>query len=429
MTKIDSPEKEAAEVAGPGTGAPIIGSKADLVVQLSDWLIKQAFNEADIADLLNGCCKRLVKAGVPIKRAYVGFRTLHPLFSSVSLVWGPGKRVETSAHPHGAGRAGRQWRESPFNALIRQREATMRRRLGGPEPQLDFPILTDLRDQGLTDYFAFVVARERSEQDEIVGSWATDAAEGFSDHDLEILQRVHRWLAVACKVSIQAQIANNTLSAYLGPTAARHVLQGQIQRGDGQRIYAAIWFSDLRNSTGLADSLEEKDYLALLNSYFECTAGAVIGCDGDVLLLIGDAVLAIFPIEEGRFTKQEACAAAAEAARQACANLEDLNKKRETKSLPALDFGIGLHVGTFMFGNIGVPERLEFTATGPAVNETSRLEELTKTLGRPVLASEAFAQRVPIEWEALGEHELQGLGCCHRVFALPVAGTSRQAAE
>ena len=85
---------------------------------------------------------------------------------------------------------------------------------------------------------------------------------------------MQRWLTVACKVSIQAQIANNTLSAYLGPTAARHVLDGQIRRGDGQRIYAAIWFSDLRNSTGLAEALPEKDYLAFLNAYFKRTAGA-----------------------------------------------------------------------------------------------------------------------------------------------------------
>ncbi len=409
--------------------SPAMGTKADPVVQLSDWLIKQAFNEVDMPELVEGCCKRLVKAGVPIKRAYIGFRTLHPLFSSVSLIWHPGKPVEVADHPHGAGRAGRQWRESPFNFLLRRREQQLRRRLRGRAARLDFPILTELRDQGLTDYFAFVVAREKSEKDEIAGSWSTDHEDGFSDRDLEILQRVHRGLAVACKVSIQAQIAHNTLSAYLGPTAARHVLQGQIRRGDGQRIYAAIWFSDLRNSTGLANTLEEKDYLSVLNAYFECTAGAVIGCGGDVLLLIGDAVLAIFPIEEGSFTKQGACTAAMNAARQACANLERLNAKRASEDLRDLDFGIGLHVGTLMYGNIGVPERLEFTATGPAVNEASRLEELTKTLCRPVLASEAFAQRVPIEWEALGEHELEGLGCCHRVFALPAAGYDRQAAE
>ena len=429
MDKIGPTIADAGRPLNQETAAPLVGTQADPVVQLSDWLINQAFNETEAPGLLAGCCKRLVKAGVPIKRVYLGFRTLHPLFSSVSLIWRPGTRVEVAAHPHGLGRAGRQWRESPFHKLLSGPDSRLRRRLVGPEARLDFPVLEELRDLGLTDYLALAVARKKTEQAEIVASWATDREGGFTDRDLEILQRVHRWLAVACKVSIQAQIASNALSAYLGPTAARHVLQGQIRRGDGQRIYAAIWFSDLRDSTGLADRMAEKDYLSLLNAYFECTAGAVIGSGGDVLLLIGDAVLAIFPIETGRFTKQQACAAASDAARQACGKLDELNRKRAGKGLEEVDFGIGLHVGTLMYGNIGVPERLEFTATGPAVNEASRLEELTKRVGRRVVASEAFAQRVPEAWEPLGEHELVGLGCCHSVYALPACQGDRQAAE
>ena len=379
--------------------------------------------------LVAGCCKWLTKAGVPVKRGFLGFRTLHPLFTAVSVTWRAGKGVEIAAHPHGEGRASQTWRESPFQHLLQRREPFLRRQLRGDGARIDFPVLADLRDQGLTDYFAFVVGRERTQKDEIVGSWATAREDGFTEADLEILQRAFRWLAVACKDSIQGQIATNTLSAYLGPTAAKHVLDGQIRRGDGQRIYAAIWFSDLRDSTGWAGSLPEKDYLALLNAYFECTAGAVIGQGGDVLLLIGDAVLAIFPIEDGRFTKPEACRAAAEAARQACNDLERLNAKRRRKGLEPIDLGIGLHVGTLMYGNIGVPERLEFTASGAAVNEAARLEDMTKVLGRRVVASEAFAQRATADWEPLGEHELPGLGCCHRVFSLPVTGPARQAAE
>ncbi len=404
-----------------------IDSGNDPIVQLSDWLIEQAFEKADMAVMFQGCCERLRAAGVPLRRAYIGFRTLHPLFSSMSARWHPGEKVSLAAHPHGGGgRASKQWRESPFALLLRQGKTVLRRKLVGKHAELDFPILTELRDQGITDYLAFAADPVRVDRDEIVGSWATDRKGGFSRDHLDALERVRRWLTVACKISNQSQIARNALSTYLGPAAAGQVLEGKIRRGDGRTIYAAIWFSDLRNSTGLSTRLEEKEFLSLLNAYFECTAGAVMRNGGDVLLLIGDAVLAIFPIEQGRFTKADACAAALRAAQEAEANLAELNRERAGQELA---FGIGLHVGSLMYGNIGVPERLEFTATGPAVNEAARLEELTKTLKRPILASAAFAERVKTPWEALGQHELRGLGCCHRIFTPPLAPPERQAAE
>jgi len=419
MTAVDTLERQ---------GLPETGSRADPVVALSEWLMEQGAAEAEITALFGGICERLCAAGLPLVRGYLGFRTLHPLFSAVSLLWRPGEPVKVAEHPHGTGRASRQWRESPFAHLVKTRTPTLRRRLTGPGARLDFTVLPELRDLGFTDYFAFAAVGEAAGREEIVGSWATARKGGYRKPDLEVLQRIQRWLWVACKLTIQGQIARNALAAYLGPTAAEQVLGGQIRRGDGRSIHAAIFYSDLRNSTELAGAMEQKAFLELLNGYFECTAGAVLEEGGDVLLMIGDAVLAIFPIEKGRFTKQQACAAALMAARQANLRLAELNRARARDGHVALAFGVGLHVGTLMYGNIGLPGRLEFTATGQAVNEAARLEELTKSLGRPVVASAAFAQQCGLgDWHSLGHHDLRGLGCCHEIF-VPADGDAAPAA-
>ena len=166
----------------------------------------------------------------------------------------------------------------------------------------------------------------------------------------------------------------------------------------------------------VAGSVPPEDYLALLNSYFECTAGAVLANGGEVLLLIGDAVLAIFPVQAG---EEAACAAALRAARDARTRLAALNQTRNAAGAAPLALGIGLHLGALMFGNIGVPERLQFTVTGPAANEVARLEALTKTLERPVLASAAFAERLPHAWKSLGMHDLRGVEGAREIFAPP----------
>jgi adenylate cyclase len=245
----------------------------------------------------------------------------------------------------------------------------------------------------------------------MVGSWATDRPSGFSDGDISALLRIQQNLGIAAKVRIKDLISRNVVSTYLGPNAGLRVLSGAIARGDGEAIHAAVWFSDLRNSTGLAERLSPQDYLDALNAYFECTAGSVMQHGGEVLVMIGDAVMAIFPTEPIGISA--ACDAALAAAEEAERRLIELNAKRAEP----LDFGVGLHVGDLIFGNIGVPERLQFTVVGPAANEVARVQALTKTLGRRILASRDFAGHVDAEWDSLGAHRLQGITDAREVFA------------
>jgi adenylate cyclase len=353
-------------------------------------------------------------------RAHVAFRTLHPLFDAMGLNWTPDRglavltfgRDETESEP---------WLRSPPHYLIKTRTPYLRRRLTGPEAVLDFPILEDFRDQGATDYFVYIVIFDEQTETGMWGSWTTNRPSGFSDADIRALWRIQQRFAVALKVTIKDQIARNVVTTYLGPHAGDQVLRGQIQRGDGQSIHAAIWYSDLRDSTPLAGTLPQEKFLELLNGYFECTAGAVIAHGGEVLLLLGDAVLAIFPVHSGGADEAQACEAALAAAHDARRRLDRFNEARSADGLRQIEFGLGLHLGEVIFGNIGVPERLQFTVVGPAANEVARLEGLTKDLGRPILASAEFAERLPLAWDSLGRHALRGVDDPREVLAPPPA--------
>jgi adenylate cyclase len=391
-------------------------ASAVLIDGVADWLMSQALGDGDVPVIVAGCCDRLLAAGIPLWRSFVSFRILHPKFASVSVIWRRDEQSGTVEHMetlHGDAFSSEDWRQSPMNHMLSTQIPFLRRRLKGEEALLDFPVCRELRDQGGSDYVAWMIPFARDDDpgphlDGVIGSWATDRPSGFSDGEIRSLVRIQRRLVVSLKVQIKQQIAHTVLATYLGRDAGRQVLDGQIKRGDGEMVHAVIWYSDMRDSTRLADSLAAEEFLQTLNSYFECTAGAVLANGGEVLRFIGDAVLAIFPIRDR--DPKSACELAMAAAGDAESRLQALNEERASRDLEALDYGLGLHVGDVMFGNIGVQERLEFSVIGPAANEVARIESLTKTLGHRALASAEFARCIPRRFESAGQHTLKGVG-------------------
>ena len=390
---------------------------------LSDWLMEQALSEPELEELVEGCNRRLHAAGIPVSRSIITSPILHPLYRSFTVVWTLEKGIETTYHVHDS--INREaWIASPLRYILMHHLPLLRRQLAGENAVLDFPVLEELAESGMTDYLCYLIPfgedqAANMEQDEfgsgIIGSWSTDRANGFSDTDLRALNRVQQRLAVAIKMCVKDKIAENILETYLGQGAGRKVLNGQIQRGDGERIYSVIWYSDLRGSTTLADHTSGDNYIELLNCYFECTANAVLENQGEVLRFPGDAVLGIFPINQ-QTSSSQACLNALKAATSAFERLNVLNKTRADSNEAPLDFGIGLHVGDVLFGNIGVPQRLEFSVIGPAMNETARLESLTKSLNADILTSENFVKHLKDshcktigECKLLGEYQLHGI--------------------
>ena len=382
----------------------------------------QALEETDFESIYEGCCERALAAGIPLWRGHISYSVLHPLYSGMGMTWLRHRGVEIESYERIGGPQPERFLASPLYHLIESRIPFLRRHLVGREALLDFTVLTEFRDMGATDYLAFTVAFGSGKLDGMVGSWMTDRSSGFSDQDIQALLRLQRRLGVACKMRVRDQIARNVVMTYLGPDAGQRVLSGQIKRGEGETIRAVIWYSDLRDSTQMADALSQDDYIRVLNDYFESAGGAVLAHGGDILNFIGDAVLAIFPIRKGQATAKQACKRALAASRDAQLRLAATNAKREELGAGPLSFGLGLHLGEVLFGNIGVPERVSFSVIGPTVNEVARLESLTKELGHPVLATESFARHVPAKWIRLGRHKLRGVGEPIEVCAPTAAG-------
>ena len=228
-----------------------------------------------------------------------------------------------------------------------------------------------------------------------------------------------RPLSLCIKASTTYQLARALLDTYLGQYSGNRILNGVMSRGDGGMIDCVLFYCDLRGSTKLAEELPLADYLALINSYFDCTAGAVSDHGGEVLKFIGDAVMAIFPIDGDGRSAVDMCRAAINATREAFERAEKTNGGGDNGSGPNIEFGISLHVGKVMYGNVGADRRLDFTVTGPAVNQVTRLEGLCKALDVPLVMSETFQQHYVGETVPLGSHLLAGMDREMSVFTLP----------
>ncbi len=207
------------------------------------------------------------------------------------------------------------------------------------------------------------------------------------------------------------------LEAYLGRRGAAQVLAGRSRRQTGETIRAVLLVADLRGFTELSESMAAEAVVTALDAWFDRVAGAVHAFGGEVLKFIGDGVLAIFPI--GERSASAACDAALSAVRAAQAGMAHLNEARGRQGLPPLHFGLALHVGEMLWGNVGTADRLDFTAISPAVNLVSRLEGLCRPLGRTVLVTGAVAAETTTPLVPLGEHLLRGIAAPCAVFTLP----------
>jgi adenylate cyclase len=225
-------------------------------------------------------------------------------------------------------------------------------------------------------------------------------------------------LALAVKCGTLARVAETLVETYLGRDAGQRVLSGRILRGVAEWINAVLWFSDLRGYTAITDTASPPEIIPLLNDYAEVVIGAVHDAGGDVLKLIGDAVLAVFNADD----PAEACRSALRAEARLRRDLAALNARRAAERRPVTTVYLGLHLGDAFYGNVGSAARLDFTVVGPAVNEVSRIAAMCRSVDRAVLVSSDFAAATPApEREALvsvGRYALRGVGRPQELFTL-----------
>jgi class 3 adenylate cyclase len=240
----------------------------------------------------------------------------------------------------------------------------------------------------------------------------------FTPDEADRLGRAARFAAAPLAALTARATLTAALEAYLGRRSAARVLAGPLRRGVGETIEAALLFADLRGFTALSESNSPSAVITALDAWFDRIALSVHAFGGEVLKFMGDGVLAIFPVAGG--SRRGACDAALSAVAAARAGMAHLDEARRQQGLAPLPFGVALHLGAMLWGNIGAADRLDFTAIGPAVNLVSRLEGLCRPLDRAVLISGAFAAEIgAAQLIPLGTHALRGIPSPCAVFTVP----------
>ena len=395
------------------TDSPTAPDSPDLqrIIATIDWLVAGARSAAKSEDVLAELCSKLVDAGLPLDRVAVFVRTLHPLLMGRSFVWRPGAAVVVSEAAY-AVLDGDEFLDSPVATIYRDGKK-IRRHLADPNCPDDFSLLATLRTEGITDYLALPLLFTNSEIH--VATFATQRSGGFSEQQIAVLERLASPLSRVAEVRALRATAISLLNAYVGRDAGERILSGRIQRGVSEKIRAAIWLSDMRGFTRRADSQPAEALLDLLNQFFDRIVAPIEAEGGEVLKFMGDGVLAIFHIADPAM-ESAACAHALRAALTAEANVDALSDEIVASGGEPLRFGVALHVGEALYGNIGAGARLDFTCIGPAVNMTARLEKIAAREGRVIVASSDFAAEAPERFEAIGQFELAGFREPQRVF-------------
>jgi adenylate cyclase len=390
--------------------------------RLAEWVTGEGLVGSTEAEMMTGFCERAVAAGLRLASGLMIIDTLHPIHEGRAVRWYQAKDKETELVEYGRtneGEAAATWRASPFYRLVQSGEKLSRHRVDA-EIKAGSSYFKSRHVEGTTEVVVmvnrFAAQGIIGDMDCVYSAWGTDRPEGFSDGEVAALRRLTPFLALAMKCTALGRIAETLVETYLGRDAGRMVLSGRIARGVADRIGAALWFSDLRGYTAITDTAAPEQIIPLLNDYADAIISAIHARGGDVLKLIGDGVLAIFRSKHGA----TACRAAVAAATSAAERIEELNRRREAESLPTTHMYLGLHIGEVFFGNIGSKDRLDFTVVGPAVNETSRIAAMCRSVDQRILMSAAFAEALgdPRRVVSVGRYALRGVGRPQELFTL-----------
>lgn len=404
---------------------------------LAEWIVACGLRGLPLERQFDGFCRRIVDAGFPARRLNMSIGTLHPQHGARSYVW---RRDSVTIEEYPRQRSGEEseaYLRSPIYRLLFSADAGLRRKLGTGDAD-DFPVLAELREAGMTDYAAHMVrfdeaapadsraedvAPIRNPSDPLLRgvffSCATDAPGGFDDGHLRQVVEVLPPFALAVKSRSTLDVARTLLATYLGEDAGRRVLTGELDRRSLQRVNAVIWLCDLRGFSSVANRVPPAELVEILNAYLELMARPVLDNGGQILKFLGDGFLATFDLSQ--LDRQSVCIAAVRAAEQLQDTFPRFNAARRAAGEGTLDFGVALHVGEVLYGNVGTSERLDFTVVGSAVNEASRIEGLCRPLRRNVLMSAAFHEAAAAcrrRMRSMGVHALRSIREPQELFTI-----------
>lgn len=345
------------------------------------WMLDGARPSADAREIVAGICERLVDAGVPAERFALFIYTLHPNLQGRRFRWRKGEGVDQIDADLTAF-DGAEYLDNPLPTVLKTGKM-LRRKLCDPQCPDDFRILTQFREEGVTDYVVQPLVFTTGETHLV--SWATRAEGGFDDEMMAALEKIRLPLARLTETYMLRLNAANLLSAYVGRNSGYRILSGRVHRGDIEEISACVVFADLVAFTRFSNVASADEVLARLNRFYDCLVPPIVAHGGEVLKFLGDGLLAIFPISEARGEKA-ACLAALEALSEASGGLE-----RPVFSEDVPPFRAAVHLGPLQYGNIGASDRLDFTAIGPTVNLAARLLSSAVFVDGQTVVSETVA--------------------------------------
>ncbi|MBR0717513.1 adenylate/guanylate cyclase domain-containing protein [Bradyrhizobium liaoningense] len=393
-------------------------------LDLMNWLTGQGLTGLPEIELLRGFCERCRAEGLELSRGLIVIDTLHPIYEGRAFRWSDVPSNESDVIEYGStaeGDAAKNWQRSVFYHLLEHGHDEMLIDLAGPET-LNYSQIGELAEKGHRHFLAFVhrfgETGALGQMDCLYSYWTTRRDDGFTEGQLAALRDLIPVLGLAIKSAQQVDIARTLGRVYLGRDASQQVLSGRISRGVTERINAVLWYSDLRGSTGISESIGPDEIIPFLNDYAQAVIDAIHDAGGDVLKLIGDGVLAMFTGEDMTAARR----AALRAEHLFRKNVVALNARRAAEGRPVTSAYIGLHVGEVFYGNIGSEDRLDFTVVGPTVNEVSRIASMSRSVDRELLASSEFYKGLDAAGRrylvSTGRYALRGIGRAQDLYTL-----------
>ena len=369
------------------------------VIALRDWLITVAGQMEDSNEVLSGFLNRLIELGLPVDRAVSAIETLHTEYAGIGRFWTRDEGTVVRYLPHGDRREA-VYQTSPFAHVNRTGEWLVLDLDDTPDDL--FPIIPELKEAGYRHYVTIPIRFTNGAENAI--SFATRSPQGFGTRGLTILRMVIPSFALVTELRATSNRLDEVLRIYVGDDPHKAILSGAIQRGQVTRIRSAILFADMRDYTHISSTLSPESAVELLNNYFDCLVPPIEDEGGEVLKYLGDGLLAI--VRDKGDDTGGAAQSALTAATKALRRIEAANN--EGRFPVPINAGFALHHGDAAYGNVGSGQRLDFTVIGRDVNLASRIAELNKSLGEPLLMSRPFVEHLWGDPSSLGTHFVEG---------------------
>ena len=378
-----------------------------------------------LAELIAIWLRELNAKGLEIQRFNLGMRTLHPQIASQIFLWNAKDEAATNlnvntidnseSHYHGfkiinrgfplSDLNSKELQSSPIPKILREL-VTFHFYLPDFSTDYPFPILKDLAERKMTGYLALPILEQNRSQ--VFVSFANSKPNGIDPNERALIEETAMLFGLIWNSAAKVEMFTRLMQLYLGPITAGNLLAGQVERGDVRELEAVLWFSDIRDYTGLTLNHPPEDVIAWLNEYYDLQINLIHRAGGEVLKLMGDGLLAVFPLRSQiDFTpvKEKVMTAV----RLSHKLMERGNRTRVANGLPRIEHGIGLHVGKVQYGNIGARDRLDFTVIGSDVNLTSRIAAMCAQLQEKAVFSNAFTDGFPEKFTSLNKHKLKGV--------------------